>query len=280
MLLVGFDSAWTQGNSGALVGAIRNVDGTYRELGPPQRVDYAEAEAAIIDWQTQNAPTATIVLLDQPTIVNNVSGQRPVENIAGSLVSRRYGGMQPASTSRTSMFGANAPVWGFLDRFGGPADPRRPLARTSVVETYPVLTMLAMGWLLPDSRRGDRLPKYNPARRKTFSASDWRYVCRVTSSALREHTLVIVPEYLEEAALKEKPSKSDQDGLDASICLLTAVHLAEGGECLMVGNQETGYILVPFGDNLFEGLKTRCEKTGREPADWLRRVILGAGSAA
>jgi predicted RNase H-like nuclease len=109
-LLVGFDSAWTHKNSGALVGVLHSDDGTFHEFGPPRIVDYTQAEGVILKWQAEYMPTATIVLLDQPTIVMNASGQRPVENIVGSAVSRRYGGMQPANTSKGEMFGKGAPM--------------------------------------------------------------------------------------------------------------------------------------------------------------------------
>jgi hypothetical protein len=47
-----------------------------------------------------------------------------------------------------------------------------------VIETYPVLTMIALGWTIPDSdgRLTGRLPKYNPGRKKTFSIKDWQHV--------------------------------------------------------------------------------------------------------
>src|SRR5687767_4692039 len=141
MLLVGFDSAWTATNSGAIVGVLRADDGTFRELGSPETVNYEKAEALIQAWQAELKPAATTVLLDQPTIVKNATGQRPVENIVASAVSLRYGGMQPANTGRKEMFGELAPVWRFLDRFGGPADPLAPVAGTRVFETYPVLSI-------------------------------------------------------------------------------------------------------------------------------------------
>lgn len=122
-LLVGFDSAWTATNSGGLVGVVHFDDGTLHDLRAPQTVGYREAESVILKWQTEHAPTATIVLLDQPTIVRNAAGQRPVENIVGSLVSSRRGAIQPANTSREEMFGKEEPVWPFLARFVGPADP-------------------------------------------------------------------------------------------------------------------------------------------------------------
>ena len=39
-LLVGFDSAWTRTNSGALVGVLCLDDGTFEEFGPPLIADY------------------------------------------------------------------------------------------------------------------------------------------------------------------------------------------------------------------------------------------------
>ena len=132
-LLVGFDSAWTRTNSGALVGALLLDDGTFHDLGPPRVVDYPQAQAAILKWQAERVPMSTIILLDQPTIVENPTGQRIVENIVGSTVSRRSGGMQPANTSRKEMFGRDAPIWPFLMRFGGPANPLEPVGDTHVI---------------------------------------------------------------------------------------------------------------------------------------------------
>jgi predicted RNase H-like nuclease len=92
-LLVGFDSAWTPNNSGALVGVLRVADGGFHELGMPMVANYTYAERVVRDWQLEWKPTATVQLLDQPTIVKNVTGQRPVENIVCGAVSRRYGGI-------------------------------------------------------------------------------------------------------------------------------------------------------------------------------------------
>lgn len=273
-LLVGFDSAWTPTNSGALVGVLRADDGTFLELGSPQVVNYRQAESTILDWQSQKKPEATIVLLDQPTIVKNASGQRPVENLVGSPVSRRYGGMQPANTAKKEMFGKDAPVWRFLTRFGGPADPLEPLTGTWVIETYPVLAMIALGWTLSDSRPTGRLPKYNPTRKKTFSISDWQHVCQWASTAFREHRLPGVVGWLDGAAQSNEPLKSDQDGLDACICLLAALYLAETRECMMVGDWDTGYIVVPYRESLSEELERRCEQTGRAPSEWVRSFRL------
>jgi predicted RNase H-like nuclease len=106
-----------------------------------------------------------------------------------------------------------------------------------VFETYPVLTILALGWTLPDSRATGRLPKYNPERKKTFSILDWQYVCGLASGAFRDRGLVDITQWIKDAAQNTSPRKSDLDGLDACLCLLVALYLAEQKDCLMVGDR-------------------------------------------
>ena len=178
--------------------------------------------------------------------------------------------MLPANTSKTEMFGDGAPVWVFLDRFGGPADPLGPVVSTRVFETYPVLTMIALDWMLPDSQRPTgRLPKYNPAHGRKFSIDDWRHVCGETALGLREFGLTDTPAWIDEIHGLTKPTKADQDGLDACLCLLVALHMAEQKECLMVGDMHTGYVVVPHCGVLVAELEQRCVKTDRAPSDWV-----------
>ena len=275
-LLVGFDSAWTRENRGAIIGVFRENDGTLRELEKPQVANFTEASDAVSEWRNETRPGATIVLLDQPTIVTNAAGQRPVENIVASPVSLRYGGMQPANTSRAEMFGPEAPIWQFLEKFGGAADPFSPTVDEQVFETYPVLSMIALGWVLPDKRETGRLPKYNPKRRTTFSIDDWRHICDRLSEEIAARKLSGLGAWISEVKAKQSPCKRDQDGLDACICLLVAMHLAESKDCLMVGNTDTGYIVVPHGDGLRRELKERCKKTNRDPSLWVRTFALNA----
>ncbi len=273
-LLVGFDSAWTPSNSGAIVGVLRRDDGTFQEIGIPQIVNYPEASEVIIHWQADYTPTATLVLLDQPTIVGNSQGQRPVENIVSTIVGRRYGGVQPANTARKDMFGEDAPVWAFLNQFGGAADPFGIVEATLVIETYPVLAIISSGWTLPDERSTGRLPKYNPARKKTFDIQDWEHVCESMAEVCRKWNLTESIDWLEQAAKKASPGKGDQDQLDAYLCLLTALILVDRGQCLVVGNQQSGYMVVPFSEELQSELRSRCIQTKRDPEEWVRTIQL------
>ena len=274
-LLIGFDSAWSPANAGAIVGLLRADDGTLHDLGPPQPADFHEAETRILDWQARHQPDATLVLIDQPTIVNNATGQRPVEHLVSSPVSRRRGGMQPANLARADMFGVEAPIWWFLDRFGGPANPLGSLSRTWVIETYPVLILIARGWTRPNPRPTGRLPKYNPARRQTFTLSDWRFVVERLREACGDHRLAGIGGWLDRAAELDTPRKRDQDGLDACLCLLAALSLAESASPeangnLMVGDMDTGCLVVPYDATLTAELEARCQDTQRRPSEWVR----------
>jgi len=278
-LLVGFDSAWTRTNAGAIVGALIDDTGGIHELGLPRLVRYAEARDVVAAWQLAHLPSLTLVLIDQPTIVENGARQRPVEQIVCSAVSRRRGGMQPANRARLEMFGDDAPVWEFVRQFGGAADPFDVSQSTKVLETYPVLAMMSMGWVLPDPRRpAGRLPKYNPERRKTFALADWVHVCRAGAATLRAAGATDLAVWIEEAGQNPKPTKSDQDRLDSCICLIAALHLAKGSNALFVGNCATGYIVVPDSLALREELALRCLELALVPSDWIR--VLQFGDAA
>ena len=280
-LLVGFDSAWTRTKIGAIVGVVSHDDGRITELGPPRPAQFEDAAGIIRGWQTAHSASSTLVLLDQPTIVVNDVGQRPVEHVVCPCVSRRRGGMQPANRGRTDMFGPAAPVWEFLAGFGGAADPFDAVQSTRVLETYPVLAIIALGWTLADEERpAGRLPKYNPDRRKTFAISDWAHVGRTMSTWLAAEGAPKLAAWVEIEATKAKPTKSDQDKLDACICLVSALHLAKRRDALFVGCCTTGYIIVPDSEMLRKELEDRCVSLGRESARWVRVFRLGSGASA
>jgi len=102
-LLIGFDSAWTASNAGALAAVVQNDDSSYTELGPPVIADFDRAAQLIQGWRQERKPDRVLILIDQPTIVPNATGQRPVENTVSSAISKRRGGMQPANTGRAGM---------------------------------------------------------------------------------------------------------------------------------------------------------------------------------
>jgi predicted RNase H-like nuclease len=143
-----------------------------------------------------------------------------------------------------------------------------------VFETYPVLALIALGWMLPDSRLCGRLPKYNPATRSKFSLADWMHVCEKTAGALRELGLSDTPEWIDTMSCRRRPTKGDQDGLDACLCLLVALHMVEQKECLMVGDMDSGYIVVPYSVELVDELDRRCARCDQVTSEWVRSFRL------
>lgn len=276
-LIVGFDSAWTPRNSGAIVGLLQIGVGKFRELGEPNVANFAQAQEQIETWQENYSPDQTVVFIDQPTIVNNNNGSRPAEKLIASPVSRRYGGVQPASKARAGMFDDVAPIWPFLGSFGGAADPLMPLATSSVFECYPVLTIINLGWTLPDpgGRETGRLPKYNPSR-STFTDKDWRHVCCKAAEAFESRELDKMADRLRVAGQLHEVLKAHQDRLDACICLLAAVLFIEGNGFMMVGNLTSGYIVAPDNEELRTELVAHCIKKNWNPSDWIHAFHLTA----
>ncbi len=133
-----------------------------------------------------------------------------------------------------------------------------------------MLCLIALGWVLPDIRKSGRLPKYNPGRRPTFSIKDWEYLCEQMANELVERKLSELKKWISEIKRKRNPCKSDQDSLDACICLLCAMHLVERKDCLMIGNTDTGYMVVPAEVGLSRELEECCRKTDRDPSSWIK----------
>ncbi|OGS93078.1 MAG: hypothetical protein A2061_09715 [Gallionellales bacterium GWA2_59_43] len=67
------------------------------------------------------------------------------------------------------------------------------------------------------------------------------------------------------------PRKQDQDCLDACICLLVGMLMAMNKDCLFVGNMDTGYMVVPYDETLYQEIIDRCGNSNpkRYPVDWI-----------
>lgn len=269
LLLVGFDSAWSAANRGALVGAVLEGQQCVA-LGTPVIADFTQAQAQIQQWQQQWQPHLTWVGIDQPVIVPNEFGQRPVENVLCGLITRRRGGMQPAYRAKANLFGDGAPIWQFLAGFTGNPTQLNSAQSTQVFEVYPTLLLLHLGWLSVNQQGRQVLPKYNPANARKFQLTDWIRVCRALAvwlQPLGDGVLDWVT-HLDRLARLERPRKADQDQLDALLCWVS-VWYRLSGEAWMIGNAATGFLLSPCQQSLRQELRQRLSATGRDPAQYL-----------
>lgn len=275
-LLVGFDSAWTAKNQGGMAAAILNKDGALLELGTPLNVDFDKAGNLIEYWREKYKPAKTLIMIDQPTIVDNKSGQRCVEKIVSSPIGKHRGGVQPANTGKASMFGHGSPICKFMKRYGGPSDPfeKNKNRRVEIYEVYPALALISLDWIHPPCKSKDQLPKYNPAN-NNFCVCDWQYVCGNLSTILRSLGLSHIPAWIDLQSIGDrKPKKLEQDCLDACICLLIAILAAKKENLLVVGNMNGGYMVTPFSQNLDGLLSNQCTSLGLSPAKFVTTVVL------
>ena len=177
--LIGFDSAWTDKKSapGAICALAMYPDRSI-VFHPPRLATFDDALAFI---DTVRSPTgATLVALDQPTIVQNQTSMRPVERGAASLVSWMGGDVQPSNRGKVGMFCDASPIWSFLTRLGATEMPFVSREATSGLHLIEVFPALALAALEPSFFNRLGAPHYNPVRRKTFRIEDWRKVAETS----------------------------------------------------------------------------------------------------
>jgi predicted RNase H-like nuclease len=264
-IIFGFDSAWANNpkSPGAITAVAFGIDGT-TEFLPPVLVNFDQAE----EWiqRQRSGFDYALVAIDQPTIVPNASGMRPVEKVAGSLVSFVGGGVQPANRKPEGFFEDQAPIWQFLSKLGArqaPEEARVANEGLFLIEVFPALALPSM-----NERFAERLagPKYNPKQKKAFSIRDWGDVCRTIIDVAAEFQVFSVVEWLEEMELKTNPTKADQDMLDAVICCLIGVvwKYAERGRSVLIGDTNFGYMVSPVSPPNLERLRKKAKNLDLE----------------
>ena len=254
-IYIGFDSAWTDNPKAP--GAICTVgieNGHPALFNAPQLVSFEQALTFIQKARSEDG--ATLIALDQPTVVPNLTSMRPVERVAASLISWLGGGAQPSNRGRLGMFCDASPIWRFLTALGAKESPERARVAADglyLMEVFPALALASLG-----TGFFGRLsaPRYNPDRRKTFLMADW---VRVTEAAARESQMLgceELAEWCRTAGRTARPQKADQDKIDSALCVLIALHwrLRPREASLLLGDLTTGYMVLPASREVREYL--------------------------
>ncbi len=268
---VGFDSAWAGNAPGGIASAAFSPDRLVDvRLPEPAGFD----EAAEIFEELASTHDYVLVAIDQPTIVPNQTGSRPVDRVAASLISRLRGGVQPANQGKTMsgrtiqskvrMFGPEAPIWRFIQRLDAvqnPPESRSAATGRHMVEVFPALALPALEPAILERKRAAR---YNPANRRRFSLPDWRLVARAASRHAAALHLDDLAEWARDLAELPKPSKTDQDCLDAAICLIVALHWrkAPRNQVTVIGDAQLGYMVSPVTPATHAILQSAAAKRG------------------
>ena len=217
VLFIGFDAAWMDNARAPGAMCAASFDGRrFPHFEPPQLVGFAKALEFIRSVHRDDRPT--LLAIDQPTIVPNAKGMRPMDKVAASVVSWIGGGVQPASRAKIGMFSDNAPIWRFLQCLEAAETPE--LARVAktglfLMEVFPALALPSIANKFCGKGLG---PRYNPGRRKTFRIEDWRAVVEAMTLEADRLGVACVAKWLASLEHVEHPRKADQDRLDALIC--------------------------------------------------------------
>jgi predicted RNase H-like nuclease len=247
--IVGFDSAWTDNpKSPGAICALTVARSGVASFTAPRLATFDQALEFIRTETTSS--DVSIVALDQPTIVPNLTSLRPVDRVAGSLVGYTGGGVQPANRSKKNMFGDDAPVWRFLDGLGATQDPERSRTANTglhLLEVFPALSLPAFDARFNGYRKG---PKYNPGNKRTFQISDWHNVLDTVDGYARNTHLGGIEAWargIKRRTTERPPQKADQDMLDSVLCCLIGYNwrIAPRASSIMLGDLESGYMVAP-----------------------------------
>jgi len=248
-VIFGFDSAWTDAPKapGAICALAFDEQG-HVALHEPRLVSFAEALVFIDSLRRGFA--LSLVALDQPTIVPNAGGSRPVDKVAASLVSFVGGGVQPANRSKIGMFCDNAPIWPFVSALNANMDPvAARTARTGhfLIEVFPALALPSLNHAFSERLQA---PKYNPQNRSKFRISDWLSVSRVVQAAAEDYGLGSLAHWAYQMSKIAQPRKADQDRLDAALCALIGLNWRAGSvnSSAILGDLHSGYMVTPISD--------------------------------
>ena len=261
--IVGFDSAWTDKKKAPGAICALEMDGAIPvKFHAPRLATFSDALTFI---DSVRSPTgATLVALDQPTVVPNHASMRPVERVAASLVSWMGGGVQPSNRGKIGMFCDASPIWDFLTRLNAtemPEEARSAKTGLHLIEVFPALALASL-----DPQFFNRLaaPRYNPARRKTFKIGDWQRVARVAAGHFQAFGTDEATAWCAAEAERTAPSKADQDRLDAMLCLLVAMRwrLSPRDRSMIAGTLEEGYMVFPVSAVVRERFEAIAAKRG------------------
>lgn len=267
--IIGFDSAWSsKPNAKGGICAIQIKGQEKKLILDPENAGFERASEIIEN--IHRSSNRTIVMIDQPTIVPNEAGMRPVEKLAGAVVSFIGGGVQPSNKGKADMFGDNAAIWRFQSRHPFNLDPENVLndrVDLSLIEVFPALALPSFNSAFFGRYRA---PKYNPQNRRKFEIADWQAVCDTALFLCERMGVLGLDTILSILRASETPSKKNQDILDAILCALIGINWFCRGTVptYMLADVNAGLIASPVSDSV----KDRLLNSKHFSANLLKRL--------
>ena len=203
---IGFKSAWGDNKPGSIVWTSFSDRNQIKSCLPKSAFF---DDAINVCNELLNCHDFLLIGIDQPTIVENYSGMRPVEKAIGSFIGKLGGGVQPANLKKSKLFGPSAPIGQFLKNIDALQDPMA--ARVSregayLIEVYAVLALTA---LEPEIMKRNEVARYNPDRFKNFCLDDWRLVTQAVERQTDKFNLSALSKWARSAANISSPRKPE-----------------------------------------------------------------------
>lgn len=263
--LLGFDSAWANKNYGSIC-SLQIDESSVIDFQQPELCRFSDATKLVNSAASKS--DYILVAIDQPTIVPNSEGCRPVEKVASSIVKGLKGGVLEANRGKLSMFGDNAPIWRFLDETNLRQNPRAARIDATgkfLIEVFPALSLPSIAretWMRKHAA------KYNPAN-PSFKLEDWMIVVEALIRLCNRMDLEALVPVLSNFGSNPAPRKPDQDRLDALICLIIAFIWRKGKPyaSMAIGDASTGYMITPVIAEIRECLEKAAELQ-KVPVNW------------
>ena len=258
---IGFDSAWGDKKPGSITWASFSNQKLERCCLPkPAKFN----EAINVYNELRTCHDFLLIGIDQPTIVKNSSGSRPVEKVVSSLIGigGLKSGVQPANRKK-KVFEPNSPIWRFLNEVDARQNPMTARASQEgayLIEVYPVLALAASE---PEIMERKQAPRYNPTK-SNFRVDDWKLVAQAVARQTDNFSLPALSKWARSAADTRWHSKGEQDMLDAVICLIVALQWrrAEREGVAMIGDLDSGYMITPVSKSTKAVLQNSARKQG------------------
>lgn len=129
------------------------------------------------------------------------------------------------------------------------------------MEVFPALALPSLDPLFYGRLLG---PRYNPARRKTFTIGGWQSVIAAARRIALAEQVIGLTEWADNVSTIATPRKADQDRLDAVLCALIGLrwHKAPRTTSIMIGDRTTGYMIAPASADVRARLEIAAERAG------------------
>lgn len=259
MVFTGFDSAWGARQTGALCDIAPSPDGNGYVIQRVQtQLSWANALKAFSEYDLKSH----VISIDQPLVVPNQAGMRPVERkLARALMRDFKCGAHAANTSNLSCFGPDAGIWKLvrlLHERGYIQSPNSVAEKESgrfFFECYPHPALLGLFDL-------KRTIAYKVRHRKLES---WRDLLQLLSTL--SESPVPVRNVAEFFPASMPHQKANEDALDSFVAAYVAAWLFEFGyeRSMILGDLVSGYIVTPVSSNTRRVLEAEFLASARNP---------------